>query len=247
MPRFYLQLQLTAAICLATAACGTDSGDTTGTKDPTLTVRGSGAVAPAGIVASSSLQTGTAPNTSADVTSGNPSSLTLTVYSLYIGRNDDCSGLQLVQDYGTVGQPKDFMQNPVLFSASPASGAYKCVAFKMSDVIKMKPAASFGACVAGTEYVGDIYRAGESDWKDADLNTIVGHGTDEVPADDHVTLFLARNSAAARARGISQHQVIDLSSDLVVPALTTFYWDATGTVRSEGGQCGIYPGKPSFH
>lgn len=245
MSTFRLQLQLTTALCLATLACGTDAGST-GATDATLTVRGSGAAAPLGVVGAS-LQPGTAPSTLADASSGNPSSLTLTVYTLYIGKNADCSSLQLVQDYGATGQPKDLMVNPVLFSGSPANGAYQCVAFRMSDVIKMKPAASFGACVAGTEYVGDIYRAGESDWKDVDLATIVGHGTDEVPADDHVTIFLARNSAAAQARGLSPHQVITLSSDLVVPAQTTFYWDATGTVRSEGGQCGINPGMPSFH
>ncbi len=181
------------------------------------------------------------------VTSGTPASLTLTVHTLYISSNDDCSGMVLVQDYGATGSPKDFMQNPVLFSGSPAAGAYKCVAFRMSDVISMRPATSFGACVSGVEYLGDIYRAGESDWKDVNLATVVGTGTDSVPANDRVTIFLARNAPAAVARGLSVHQVIPLSSDLVVPAQTTFYWDATGTVQTDGVSCGVNPGAPSFH
>jgi len=50
---------------------------------------------------------------------------------------------------------------------------------------------------------------GESDWKDAYGATVVGHGTDEVAVDDRVTIFMARDTDAALARGISQHQLIE--------------------------------------
>ena len=231
-----------AALALAFASACVDG--TVAAPDASLTVMGSGSPPPAGLVIASLQRPGTS---GAIVQSGTPSSLSLTVYSLYISPNDDCSGMQLVQDYGTAGSPKDFMQNPVLFTGSPAAGAYKCVAFRMSDVIHMTPATSFGACVAGTDYAGDIYRSGEVDWKDVNLNSIIGTGTDSVPAHDRVTIFLARNAPAAIARGLSVHQVIPLSSDLVVPAQTTFFWDATGTVQTDGVQCGVNPGQPSFH
>ena len=103
-----------------------------------------------------------------------------------------------------------------------------------------------GACVAGTEYPGDIYRAGETDWKDIDLNQIIGSGTDSVPVDDHVTIVMTRDTAAAIARGFSTHQVIDLASDLIAPGQSTFYWNGQGSVVDEGGQCGVNPGHPSF-
>src|SRR5437870_3232802 len=85
--------------------------------------------------------------------------------------------------------------------------------FKMSDVIGMVPATSFGACVAGTFYEGDIYREGETDWKDAELNPIIGTGTDDAPLDDHVAIFLTGNPAAVEARGVSENQVVLLHSD----------------------------------
>ena len=236
-------LRLAAAFLLAlSAACS--GADATSAPSASLTVKGSGSPPPAGLLAPAALRGGSARST---ILSGTPASLTLTVYALYISPNDDCSSMQLVQDYGAAGSPKDFMQNPVLFSGSPAAGAYKCVAIKMSDVIHMTPASTFGACVAGTDYPGDIYRAGQTDWKDVNLNQIIGTGTDSVPSNDHVTIFMPRNALAAIARGLSVHQVIPLSSDLVVPAQTTFYWDATGTVQTDGVQCGVNPGQPSFH
>lgn len=145
-----------------------------------------------------------------------------------------------------VRREKDFVVNPVLFSGSPDAGSYPCVALVMSDVIRMRPATSFGDCVAGTEYAGDIYREGENDWKDVNLNPIIGTGTDTDPQDDHVTIFMSRDTSAAMERGISPNQLIQLGSDLIVPGQSTFYWNGAGSVVSAGGECGINPGRPSF-
>jgi hypothetical protein len=225
------------------------SGCSDDTQAPanTLTITGSGSAAPA-------LATGTAAalvRTPASALNeaalnGDPASMTVGMYALYISANADCSEPTLVSDYGETAQPKDFMQSPVLFTGSPAAGTYKCVIFKMSDVIGMVPATSFGACVAGTFYAGDIYRDGETDWKDAELNPIVGTGTDEAPVDDHVAIFLTGDPEAVEARGVSQHQVVLLHSDLIVPGQSTFYWNAEGSVTEEGGACGIQPGQPEF-
>ena len=138
------------------------------------------------------------------------------------------------------------MQNPVLFTGVPAAGSYQCVMFRMSDVLRMTPATTFGACVAGTDYVGDIYRDGESDWKDVDLNLVVGHGTDSVPVDDRVTIFFTCDTTAALARGISQNQLVLLESDLVVPAQSTFYMDAHDAVQTDGVDCGLEKPHTSF-
>ncbi|MEO8198973.1 MAG: hypothetical protein ABI679_00495 [Gemmatimonadota bacterium] len=180
------------------------------------------------------------------VATGDPASLTIGMYALYISPNDDCSSPVLVDDYGATASDKDLVANPVLFTGNPANGSYRCVMLKMSDVIRMKPLTSFGTCVAGTEYAGDIYRDGQTGWKDVDLNPIVGTGTDSLPADDHVTLFMTRDTSAVIARGVSGNQAITLGSDLVVPGTTTFFWNGQGSVVDEGGQCGINPGRPSF-
>jgi hypothetical protein len=225
------------------------SGCSDGTQAPaeTLTIHGSGSAAPAlATGATAAMVRTSAAAFSQTGLSGDPASMSVGMYALYISANEDCSEPTLVADYGATAQLKDFMQSPVLFTGSPAAGTYKCVILKMSDVIGMVPATSFGACVAGTFYAGDIYRDGETDWKDADLNPIIGSGTDEAPIDDHVAIFLTGNPAAVEARGASEHQVVLLHSDLIVPGQSTFYWNAEGSVTEDGGACGIQPGQPEF-
>jgi hypothetical protein len=177
---------------------------------------------------------------------GDPGSLRIGVYALYISTNPNCSGAIEVQNYGATPSVKDLVNSPTLFSGSPDPGSYQCVGIKMSDVLDVVPDSTFGNCTAGTHYLGDIYRAGESDWKDIDLNQIVGTGTDSAPADDQVLLVLTRDTTAAIARGFSTHQVLELGGDLVSPSHSTFYWRGEGTVVDEGGACGIYPGRPTF-
>lgn len=198
---------------------------------------------------------GSAPAASAQASPGAPdgglwgaaSSVTIHLYALWISHSPDCADPVLVQQLPAAGVDQDFMQNPVLFQGSPANGSYQCVMFKMSDVLRMKPATSFGACVANVEYSGDIYREGENDWKDVDLNPITGSGTDESPVNDHVTIFMTRSPAAAIARGISENQIVELGSNLIVPGQSTFVMDASQAVLSWGTGCGLEKPAISFH
>ncbi|MDQ6830530.1 MAG: hypothetical protein M3081_16855 [Gemmatimonadota bacterium] len=168
------------------------------------------------------------------------------MYALYISKQADCSAPVMVSDNGSTVTYKDFAANPVLFTGAPDAGSYQCIMIKMSDVLHFSPATTIGGCVAGHVYYGDIYRDGESDWKDKDMATVVGHGTDDVPVDDRVTIFITRDPRAVEARGASEHQTIALGSDLVVPGHTTFYWNGAGSVMTDGVQCGINPGRPEF-
>lgn len=225
---------LLSAVLVAACAPGTSTTTPTPTA-PSLVIYGSGAPA------------GAALNLPPEgVEFGSAGSLTLKLYALYVSNSGDCSNPVLAQDLGASGLDFDFMQHPVLFEATPADGSYPCVMFKMSDVVKVSPAATFGACVAGTVYAGDIYRDGESDWKDVNLNTIVGHGTDELAVDDHVTLFMTRDTSAAMARGISRHQTLPLGAALLVPGQSTFRMDASQAVASWGSGCGAEPPSVSF-
>jgi hypothetical protein len=169
------------------------------------------------------------------------------MYALWISSNADCSAPTLVQDYGDAGEVKDLVQNPVLFSAEAADATYECVIIRMSDVIGFESASSFGTCEANVAYETDIYREGQTDWKDADLNPIIGTGTDSVPSNDHVALVMTTDTTAAIGRGFSGNQVIALASPLVVPGQSTFYWNGQGSVTSEPGYpCGLQPGAPAF-
>lgn len=171
------------------------------------------------------------------------------MYALYVASNADCSGYATLVDHGTTVDYKDFATNPTLFEAAPTEGTYNCVALRMSDVIKFKPATTFGTCEMDTEYQQDIYRS-DSDsipWKDIDLNDVVGTGSDSLPVDDHVTIVMTTDTAAAMARGFSQNQIVQLSSGLVVPGSSTFFWGAAGSVSTTDGRpCGLEKGTPAF-
>jgi hypothetical protein len=177
---------------------------------------------------------------------GNPASITLELYKLYLGAKTDCSDLSLVEDYGTTAIGFDLVKEPVLFSASPADGTYGCLAFVMSDQVRVIPDSSFGACAGGTQYVADIYGAGQVGYRDVNGIYATGSGTDEVPVADIVTLILSRNPTAAMEQGYSTHQIVPLGAPLVVPGTSTFYWNGGGTVISWNGYCGVNPGMPEF-
>ncbi|MEP6572441.1 MAG: hypothetical protein ABJD11_07080 [Gemmatimonadota bacterium] len=228
---------MSVVAAVAVTACTSTTAPTTGAL---LTVHGSAAAAPAPV--SAMLHAFSAP----PVQTGDPESLTIGMYALWISPNADCSAAVLVDDYGSVAADKDFYGSPVLFSGSPTPGSYKCVLMKMSDVIHMRPATSFSVCAAHQDYAGDIYRAGQTGWLDVNLNPIVGTGTDSVPADDHVTIVMTRDTAAAQARGFSSNQVIPLGGDLIVPGQSTFYWNGQGSANDAGGMCGVNPGSPEF-
>lgn len=225
------------AAALAVGACAADSTGSTGTTPAALVVYGSGAPGGASFVSPPD----------SGITFGGAASFTVTVYSLYVSANNDCSNPVLVQDLGANGVDKEFMSGPVLFEGSPAAGTYPCVMMKMSDVLRMKPSTTFGACNAGTEYSGDIYRDGESDWVDVNLATVTGTGTETVPSNDHVTIFITRDPSAAQARGISEHQLVGLQTSLVVPGQSTFHVDASNAVATDGTQCGMEKPVFSFH
>jgi hypothetical protein len=231
--RSFLSLGFGAAV----SACSTETAGPGG-DSAALVVYGAGAAASGAPLASD------APD---GALWGPAASVTIHLYALWISNSANCSNPVLVQQHPAAGVDKDFMQHPVLFQGTPANGSYQCVMLQMSDVLRMKPATSFGSCVANLEYSGDIYREGETDWVDVDLNSVVGTGTDEAPVDDHVTIFMTRSPEAAMARGISSNQIVELGSNLIVPGQSTFVMDASNAVLSWGGSCGLEKPEISFH
>lgn len=210
-----MRVALVATLSLATLLSTGCAGDPAGT-DATLTIKGAGSEV--GQSVSPFRTHHVSLQTSVPVLTGDPASIPLTMYALYIGQNADCSNMTLVQDYGAAGAVKDMVAAPTLFVGAPAAGTYACVAFVMSDVVKAVPATTFGACTTGVTYAGDIYRDDSgATWKDVNGNTIVPHGTDTVPVDDHVTIFLSGDTTAALARGIDHGQLLPLATSLVVP------------------------------
>jgi len=240
---------LVAGAALVIAACNGEGTAPNGASS--LTITGSTHATASFRAARSSARAASFGVTASD-TMGDPSSIKIGLYALWISQNADCSNAVLVQDNGATAQYKDFVAKPTLFTGSPAVGSYSCVAIKMSDVIKFEAASAFGECATNTEYAIDIYRSDNtgdpgSEFKDVNLNPIAASGTDAAPADDRVTIVMTRDPEAAIARGFSPNQVIPLGSNLAVPGSSTFVWGGAGTVRTEPGQgCGLEPGAPSF-
>ena len=225
---------------------GCSDSSTAPAPSPTLTIKGSATAPPA-------LSRNDAGRPSLSLTdpglTGDPSSISLGMYALYVSSNANCSAYTTLVDNGATVDYKDFATNPTLFEASPTEGTYNCVALRMSDVIRFQTATTFGTCVAATEYQQDIYRS-DSDsiaWKDIDLNDVVGTGSDSIPVDDHVTIVMTTDTVAAMARGFSKSQIVPLGSGLVVPGSSTFYWGAAGSVSTgDGRPCGLEKGTPAF-
>ncbi len=239
-----------ALAMLSLAAC-----TSTTTPSASLTIRGKIAASGAGAsrVPGAVIRTSGNQQSGPGILTGDPGSLLIGMYALYISANADCSNYTLVQDYGTTAAVKDFIQNPTLFSGSPAAGSYACVGVKMSDVIGFKSKTTFGSCDSTVTYNQDIYRSDNAQdstsyWRDINLNRITPHGTDSAPVDDHVLILFTRDTSAAIARGFSTNQTIQLGSSLVVPGSQTFVWGGAGTVLSDStsASCGVNPGRPSF-
>jgi hypothetical protein len=138
------------------------------------------------------------------VWTGSPSSVKITIYSVAVSRNADCSGATVVSKFAN-GQEFDFLQSPTLLNGNLADGTYPCVILQMSDVIKITPATSSddGKCVAGTEYTQTVCRSG-GDQKYTPMtinadNTVTWGDATNCTGNETVPLFLsttATNSGA---------------------------------------------------
>ncbi len=173
-----------------------------------------------------------------------PSLFKMGFYRLYLSSATDCSAPALLHDYG-VRTDFDLVTGPTLFTVTGApAGTYPCLIMRVSDILEFVPVADYGPCVAGTTYMTDIYRTGETDWVDVDGNSIIGTGSDASPMDDKVDVFFSTDPAAVEGRGYSPNQVGVLGAAAVIPGTSTFYFNGSGGVTDEGGTCRMVPGTP---
>jgi hypothetical protein len=236
--RSYVSLFITVFAGAALAGCAVPVEPPS--TDATLTIRGSAGSPP------SSGGERTPQGIPPGALTGNLASLSFGVHALYLSTSADCTNLVLVEDHGANPVIVDLADGGVLFSASPADGTYPCVVMQVSDILHMRPATSFGDCDPAEEYSSDMYSDGETDWKDLDGQTIIGHGSDEAPVDDQGFVFMTIDPAAAISQGVREGQILPIGKPLVVPGQSTFYWNGDGTVASVNGQCALYAPHPEF-
>jgi hypothetical protein len=251
---FPLRFRNIVATVLMTGAMGC-SADTTGSRTPSLTIKG-GVASSAGAHVTRMSRTGMAGQaTRPGELFGDPAAIMVGMYALYISQASDCSNPTLVEDYGTQDVVKDFLQHPTLFTGSPLAATYSCVGVKMSSVLSARPKTTFGDCDSTQTYVESIYNAdntGPSDsssyFRDIDLHVITPLGTNANPVAEPVLILFTSDTAAAIARGFSRHQTLYLAAPLVVPGTQTFIWGGSGTMMSDStsATCNLNPGTPTF-
>lgn len=176
----------------------------------------------------------------------NPSSVKIKVYGVAVSLTADCASPTAIFS-STTGTEVDFVSALTLGSGNPADGTYNCVMITMSDTIKVTPATSEGACVAGTETSGGVCHDENTDLFDGTSSSSVAC-TD---GDDKVTLYL--HTGTTRTDGGTAFQKptstsdnahgFALSAPFAVAGTTsgTFIANFTGKVVDGGAECGLNP------
>ncbi len=211
---------------MSVGGCGSTSSD--GGQNDAFTIRGSTSA----VASAASLL-----NVNADL-------FRVGFFEMRLSNNADCSAPYTTVFTSSSGLLRDMATEPEIATATglPA-GTYPCVAMRLSDLISFSPSATEGTCNAATTYVKDFYRAGNEEvpFRDPAGAVITATGTDDTPSEDLVWVFFSTNPAAVVARGYSTSQVASLSTGMVVPGTTTFYWTGLNAVLQKPGGCDIAP------
>jgi len=115
------------------------------------------------------------PGLAADV--GSPQAVNVKLYELWVSLNANCTNMTRVYnnpspEYQNVAANVSFGQIAI------PNGVYRCIAFKMSDLMQIVPdfTSDTGNCVQGVTYTRDLFRAGKVSIS-PDGTTINGSGT----------------------------------------------------------------------
>jgi hypothetical protein len=185
-----------------------------------------------------------------------PASLKVKVFGVYASTSPQCTNpinvfLKSTAEY------VDLLQGPDLGGGDLADGTYNCVIIKMSDVIKHTPKETDSSCIAGTEYSGEVCRAGGDVATGLDGSPIActGDGTSAGVGEDTLFMFMTTDPSASTGNRAFELPLapgdgkgIKLGSPLVISSTTKakFVVDASGGVVAGGGECGINPPKFRF-
>lgn len=176
-----------------------------------------------------------------------PSFFEVGMLEMRLTTNADCSEPFVTVFAGSTPTLFDFVAEPEIARVDDLpAGSYTCVAFRVSDHLRYRTAASEGACTSGTTYTQDIYRAGNEGvaFRDPSGAVITARGTTAAPVEDFVWAYNSTTPDAVTARGYSSNQVGLLASPLVVPGSTTFYWSAP--ILTGGATCEATHGTTGF-
>jgi len=168
---------------------------------------------------------------------GNPTSLKVGLYAVWLSKNTDCSDPILVKEY-TNAVVKDFVQNPTVLSGNIEDGEYKCMAVKMVDVIEFiadeDGCNEFSTCYAGVTNKMDLNRDDSATFIDINGNEVEGAGTLLVPVYGVSYFYFSTTPQhVIDNHGVSPHHAFEMKSAITTPDTVTLYFDFKNRITDE--------------
>jgi len=168
---------------------------------------------------------------------GSPQEVNLKITEFWISPNADCTGLTRIYNDPSAGY-QNMVAGANFGQLGVANGTYQCIAWKMSDVITLKPdyTSDGGQCVQGTTYTRDLFRNG--DVAMAPDGTVI-NGTASIASPDGMWIYLSTtgndnpNSGTVPSQpGILQNAYVVQSNSRAVMVA-----DFTNGIHDLGSEC----------
>jgi hypothetical protein len=180
----------------------------------------------------------TTPAFSAEI--GSPQSVKIKFYEFWISPNADCSDMTQIYNE-TSPSYQDVVVGPTFGSPTVTNGTYPCVAYKISDVVKLTPNfnSDSGNCQTGVEITRDLFRGG--DVSQSPTGTVInGSGTNpSSQVENTMYIYLATSGNNTTNTGQIPSQPALLTTPFVVSGATTgpAVFDFTNGIEDTGGSC----------
>ena len=183
-------------------------------------------------------------NINAPNVGGDPESLNVTVFRLWLSPNADCSEKVLVRNYGSDGNSVNVLKDYGLAGATPPEMEVRCVILKVSDNIVFVPNAAAVAanpiCIANKAYTVDLYRTDSSapSFVDEEGVAVAARGTVATAVEDQLVYFFTTSTASlSSSLNPNAQQMFQLSGALSTEAKLYFYADFNGLVDNLSSKC----------
>lgn len=178
------------------------------------------------------------PSFSAEI--GSPQSVKIKFYEFWISPNADCSSMTQIYDEASPSY-QDVVTGPTFGSPTVINGTYPCVAYKISDLVKLTPNfnSDSGNCQTGVEITRDLFRGG--DVSQSPTGTVInGSGTNPAGhVENTMYIYLATSGNNTTNTGQIPSQPALLTTPFVVNGATTgtAVFDFTNGIEDTGGSC----------
>jgi hypothetical protein len=157
-----------------------------------------------------------------------PTSLTLTLFQVWVGTKSDCAGLSLVYDNPSA-TPVNIVSNPTFGTADVPNGTYSCVVWQIGDNFgyTAQNTTDDNACVASTAYTMDTFHGAVNGPGDIDHTvspagvTTDGHGTDVAPVAEKMYVYFSTVGTYTNGPNMGPTNAFNISAPWVVNGSAT--------------------------